>query len=625
MEIGEVALAVLIAGPFLGALACLPLGRSRALTAVTGVTVTAIAATSIILLWQLYDQGFEVLEVAGGLIQDAGLAIEWAGVGLAVLFLYLGWRTRSVLVGLFAVGDIVALIYLILLQGETEGPPLLVDNLSLILVLITSLVGSVITIYALRYMEHDRWKGQFFAVTLLFLGAMNGAVVANDLHWFELFWGLTTLASFLLIGHTRTEEARKAARWALVINTGGGLAIIVSIVLAQDLYGTLAFSEMPIGGLNGIALLPLALMAAGAFTKSAQLPFQSWLLGAMVAPTPVSALLHSSTMVNLGVYLLLRLSPNLEGIGGLTWAIALVGGGSFLMAAVLAVTQSNAKRVLAYSTISNLGLMIACVGIGTPLAVAAAVVLLLYHAISKALLFLSVGVVKETTGSEDIEDMLGLRTRMPFVALVLFIGMITIVLPPFGMFAAKWLISEAAVAFPVLIFLLAAGFGSTVVFYFKWLGAILSSGPGVSARPFRGDSTLRAYRWTLGALAAGAVVLSVLIGPVLVQLVRPFIERFYDSPIETNNFYLYTSLGEFPVFLFLLLAALVFLGLGFLLRPRAEEVSVPYACGEVYEGEIVGEYYLGERWVKLSTTVSEGVGVLLVAVLVTVPLLLEVT
>ena len=279
-----------------------------------------------------------------------------------------------------------------------------------------------------------------------------------------------------------------------------------------------------------MSLLPLSLLAVAAFTKSAQLPFQSWLLGAMVAPTPVSALLHSATMVNLGVYLLLRMSPSIVTATSLNWIIALVGGASFLAASVLAITQSNAKRVLAWSTVGNLGLMTMCVGISTSLAITAAVILLLYHAISKALMFLSVGAVKERIGSEDIESMQGIRTTMPFVSLAIFIGVITIVLPPFGMFASKWLISEAAVTFPFLIFLLAAGFAATFVFYFKWIGTILSAGPGARSVSWKDDPLPRNYKWTLGALMVGAVVLSVLIGPVLRYLIAPFIDRHFTLP-----------------------------------------------------------------------------------------------
>jgi ech hydrogenase subunit A len=514
---------------------------------------------------------------------------------LLFVFLYIGWRVRSYLVmGIAAANLVLAFALDSWLNFSEASPAILIDNLSVIMALITSIIGSIIAIYALRYMEHDPRQPRFFAAVLLFLGAMNGAVFSNDMLWLFLFWDVTTLCSFLLIGHTGTEEAKKAARWALLVTLAGGLLFIVGAVLSQQYYGTTSLDDFPIAGLAGLSLLPLSLLAVAAFTNSAQLPFQSWLLGAMVAPTPVSALLHSATMVNLGVYLLLRISPSIVTASSLNWIIALVGGASFLAATVLAITQSNAKRVLAWSTVGNLGLMTMCVGISTSLAIIAAVILLLYHAISKALMFLSVGAVKERTGSEDIESMQGIRTTMPFVSLAIFIGVITIVLPPFGMFASKWLISEAAVTFPLLTFLLAAGFAATFVFYFKWIGTVLSAGPGARSVGWKNDPLPRNYKWTLGALMAGAIVLSVLIGPVLRYLIDPFVGRHFALPVNTNDLTLFTTAGEFPVFLFLLFVALIFVGLAFLVRPSKEEVSTPYACGEDFTFESRSNYYLSE-------------------------------
>jgi ech hydrogenase subunit A len=264
------------------------------------------------------------------------------------------------------------------------------------------------------------------------------------------------------------------------------------------------------------------------------------------------------------------------------------------------------------------------VGISTSLAITAAVILLLYHAISKALMFLSVGAAKERLGSEDIEAMQGIRTNMPFVSLAIFIGIITIVLPPFGMFASKWLISEAATAFPFLIFLLAIGFGGTFVFYFKWLGGILSAGPGARSVRWRDDPLPRNYKWTLGALMAGAVALSVLIGPVLRYLVAPFIDRNFTLPVGTDDLTLFTAAGEFPVFVFLLFVALIFIGLAFLVRPSKEEVSTAYAGGEDFQFESRSNYYLAERNVTRVVSVAEGAGVVLIIVLLLVPFILEV-
>jgi ech hydrogenase subunit A len=624
MSTGALLAVILILVPVLGGLISLVQRRRAVLVWTVAVVSLVISLSSVGLL--LYLASTSVLVIDAQDLFPIGPLLIIIDFILLLVFVYIGWRVRSPLVIAFAVANLVLAFALDSWLNFTEASPaLLIDNLSVIMALITSIIGSIIAIYALRYMEHDPRQARFFAAVLLFLGAMNGAVFSNDMLWLFLFWDVTTLCSFLLIGHTGTEEAKKAARWALLITLGGGLLFIIGTVLSFHYYGSTALSDLPVAGLAGLSLLPLSFLAVAAFTKSAQFPFQSWLLGAMVAPTPVSALLHSATMVNLGVYLLIRMSPSIVAATSLNWIIALVGGASFLAASLLAITQSNAKRVLAWSTVGNLGLMIMCVGISTSLAITAAVILLLYHAISKALMFLSVGAVKERIGSEDIESMQGIRTTMPFASLAIFIGIITIALPPFGMFASKWLISEAAVTFPFLIFLLAAGFAAIFVFYFKWIGTILSAGAGARSVKWRDDLLPRNYKWTLGALMVGAIGLSILIGPVLRYLIAPFINRHFTLPVGTDDLTLFTAAGEFPVFLVLLFAALIFVGLAFLVRPSKEEVSTPYAGGEDFQfDESRSNYYLSEGTVKQAIAVSEGVGILLVLLILVVPALLEV-
>jgi ech hydrogenase subunit A len=625
MNEGALLAILLIAIPLAGAVSIVALRRRAVTVAVVATVSVLLTLAAIGLLLLMAASSFKILTIEAHELFPLGPSISLLHFVLNGVFLYIGWRVRSYLVMGFAVINLgLAFSLDAWLNFTPASPAFLIDNLSLIMILITSLVGSIIAIYSLRYMKDDPRQPRFFAVVLLFLGAMNGAVISNEMLWLFMFWEVTTLCSFLLIAHNDTEEAKKAARWALIITIAGGTLFMLGALGAQQYYGTTSMRDLPLSGLGGLALLPLSLFAVAAFTKSAQLPFQSWLLGAMVAPTPVSALLHSATMVNLGVYLLLRTSPFIIGAGAIGWIIALVGGATFLAASLLAITQSNAKRVLAWSTVGNLGLMTMCVGISTPLAIAAAVILLLYHSLSKALMFLSVGVVKEQIGSEDIESMQGIRTTLPFPSLAIFVGIITIVLPPFGMFASKWLISEAVASFPLLMFLLAAGFAGIFVFYFKWMGTILSAGPGARSVRLRDDPSPRNFKWTLGALMVGAVGLSVLIGPVLRSLILPFIDRYYTIPISTNDLTLLTTAGEFPVFIFLLFVAIIFLGLAFLIRPAKEEVSTPYACGENFEFESRSNYYLSESTVKKAISMAEGAGIVLILALLATPLLLEV-
>lgn len=627
MSIGELLAVILFLVPIIGAAAVMAVRRRKATVGIVATVSVVLVLASLGLLMNLASSSFEVLVIEAQDLYPMGPAMIVADLLLTALFLIIGWRLRSAFIAGAAAINLLLTIWLSIRTDFAEtGPAMVIDNLALIMVLITSMVGSVIAIYALRYMRDDQHQPRFFAATLLFLGGMNAAVFSNDLLWLFLFWDVTTLCSFLLIGHTGTEAARSAARRALAITLGGATAFIIAAALALEYYGSMSLQDIPVTGLDGLALMPLALLAVAAFTKSALLPFQSWLLGAMVAPTPVSALLHSATMVNLGVYLLLRLSPSIASATSINWLISLVGGASFLASTVLAMTQSNAKRVLAWSTVGNLGLIAMCVGVSTPLAITAGLILLFYHSISKALMFLSVGAAKERLGSEDIEDMQGMRTTMPFVSAAIFVGVITIILPPFGMFASKWLISSAVTTFPLLIFLLGVGFAGLVVFYFKWIGNILSAGPPAERVTLRTDTLPRIYKWTLGSLMAGAVVLSALIGPVIRYLMEPFIERHFVLPVGTNDLTLFTTSGEFPVFLFLLLTGIIFVGLAFIVRPEKEEVSKPYASGEDFEQEFEtrGYYFATEASVERGIRISEGAGILLVAVLVAVPLLLEV-
>jgi ech hydrogenase subunit A len=312
----------------------------------------------------------------------------------------------------------------------------------------------------------------FFSLLFIFMGAMFGIIFANNLIWLFLFWEITTLCSFLLIGYTRTEEARQNALRALVMNLAGGLAFALAIVWFHRQSGSIELQAL-ITSKHSLALLPAALLCFAGITKSAQLPFSSWLLGAMVAPTPVSALLHSSTMVKAGVYLVLRMAPVITGTTvGLM--VAMVGAVTFLAGSLAAITTSDAKKVLAWSTVANLGLIVMCGGIGTYQAVWAGVLLIIFHAVAKCLLFLCVGVVEQRLHSRDIEAMSGLVLNMPRVGVMMLIGMAGMFLAPFGMLISKWAVLKAVVdAYPALSVFIVFGSAATLFFWVKWMGKLL--------------------------------------------------------------------------------------------------------------------------------------------------------
>lgn len=261
-----------------------------------------------------------------------------------------------------------------------------VDSLSIIMVLILGIVGTGICVYALGYMKdfqahHPEQKDRrpwFFALMFAFLSAMYNVVLSDNLCWIYTAWEVTTLCSFLLIGFTKTEEAINNAFRQIVMNMLGGLAFQAAILwlglqgesrLFSVFLKTAANAAVADPVAAGVFVLPVALLAFAGMTKAAQMPFHTWLLGAMVAPTPTSALLHSSTMVKAGCFLLIKLSPLFLVFPVASAMVVLIGGLTFCLASFMAISQSNAKRVLAYSTIANLGLIVACAGVGTPEAV----------------------------------------------------------------------------------------------------------------------------------------------------------------------------------------------------------------------------------------------------------------
>ena len=377
----------------------------------------------------------------------------------------------------------------------------------------------------------------------------------------------------------------------------GGLAFVAAMLFTQKALGTLSVERIievmgDPAAHTAATLLPLAFLAFAGFTKAAQLPFQSWLCGAMVAPTPVSALLHSSTMVKAGVYLVLRISPALAGTM-LAGVIALMGAFTFVATSALACGQSNGKKVLAYSTIANLGLIIACAGIGTPAAVAAGVLLIIFHAVSKGLLFLCVGAVEQQIGSRDIEDMRGLYRVMPRTAIIMMIGMMTMMLPPFGALLAKWMAMEAAAAapafMPVLVTLIAFGSALTVLFWARWAGLVLGGDPLAAEKP-AAEQMPASMTCALRALLWGAILLSLLV-PFIFAGIDDAIRILYgtNGAFSVSGGVFRNSMGAFAVYpLFALLALGVWLSLRQARRAAVRKPDLPYFSGiqQTEEGKL---------------------------------------
>jgi multicomponent K+:H+ antiporter subunit A len=301
------------------------------------------------------------------------------------------------------------------------------DGLSLLFAQIILIIGILVLFYAHYYLTAPEAGPRFYSFLLLFMGAMLGLVLSENLLLMLLFWELTSLSSFLLIGFRKQEaEARQGARLALFITGGGGLALLASILLMGHVAGSFQLSDLLAAGdaIKEHALYPLILVLFlfGVFTKSAQFPFHFWLPHAMSAPTPASAYLHSATMVKAGVFLLGRLFPVLAGTDLWFYSVGSIGLVTLLLGAYLALFQHDLKGLLAYSTISHLGLITFLFGLGTPLGEVAAVFHIVNHAVFKASLFMAAGIIDHECGTRDMRKINGLFKYMPYTALLAMVA-----------------------------------------------------------------------------------------------------------------------------------------------------------------------------------------------------------
>ena len=472
------------------------------------------------------------------------------GIVVAITVICFGAKYKNPLAIVLAVVQLIgSLVFeLDFAHGIEVATPLYYDQLTLLMVFIIGVIGSAICVYALGYMEDfqahepegalDR-RPTFFALMFVFLSAMYVIVFADHMTWLFTGWEVTTLCSFLLIAYTRTEEAIRNAFRQIIMNLLGGISFLIGLFVCVLTMGTLSLAEFLAMGqlVPQIAVLAVTAFAFAGITKAAQMPFHTWLLGAMVAPTPTSALLHSSTMVKAGVFLLVKLAPVLAVCpipGGM---LMFVGGLTFLVCSALAITQSNAKRVLAYSTIANLGLITACAGVGTPEAVWAAAFLILFHAIAKSLLFLCVGTAEHHIGSRDIEDMDLLFDRMPSLARFMMLGIMTMFIAPFGMLIAKWATLQAFTEAGNVILVLLLAFGSAVTFMFwaKWMGKLA----GIAGQSRNVELSVHTSEWIPIMLMAVLIALGCVGLPLIsLNLVEPYLYVVYGSlsfPISFDN------------------------------------------------------------------------------------------
>lgn len=499
---------------------------------IVGLSAVVIAVASVVLTVQYLGPNWVGFEFSSPIIDYLGCAV---GIAFACVIIAFGVKYKNKLVIVLAaiqiVGDVIFEFGFAHQAHVRVG--LYVDSLSLVMALIIGIIGSGICVYALGYMmdfqKHepegakDR-RPRFFALMFLFLSAMFVIVFSNNMSWMFAGWEVTTACSFLLIAYTRTEEAINNAFRQIIMNMIGGIAFLAALYLAVFNLGTLSLVEFITYGAAYPVLVsvPLGLLALAGMTKAAQMPFHTWLLGAMVAPTPTSALLHSSTMVKAGVFLLIKMAPLFVVCPVPAYMTILIGGVTFMLCSFMAISQSNAKRVLAYSTIANLGLIVACAGVGTPEAIWAAILLVIFHAAAKSLLFLCVGTAEHHIGSRDIEDMDLLFDRMPRLARLMMLGIMCMFIAPFGMLIAKWatLVSFVDTNQLILIVLLAFGSAATFMFWGKWLGKL----SGIAGQPENVETTVHASEWISQILMAAIAVIACVALPLVSRMfVEPYL------------------------------------------------------------------------------------------------------
>lgn len=368
----------------------------------------------------------------------------------------------------------------------------MLDGLSLLFAMLISGIGALILVYTGGYMAGHPHQGRLYAFLLFFMGSMLGVVLASNVLTLFVFWELTSISSYLLIGFDhRRKEARAAALQALLVTGIGGLAMLAGLLLMGQVAGTYSITEMlanpEVFRAHAMYVPIVILVVLGCFTKSAQFPFHFWLPGAMEAPTPISAYLHSSTMVKAGIYLLARMTPILGGTELWQWLLTVAGATTMVVGAVLAMRESYLKRLLAYSTVSALGIITMGLGVGTPAAIEGAMAFVLAHALYKGALFMVAGAIDHETGEKNVDKLSGLRGSMPVLSVIALVAGASLAgLPPLAGFVSKEMMLEGALHAPGLPgvlgtpWLLAALLAASAAMLF--VVAVL-----VTVKPFFGD------------------------------------------------------------------------------------------------------------------------------------------
>lgn len=517
-------------------------------------------------------------------------------------------------------------------SGLDLSVSLSVDAFGVLMLWLVGGIGVLVCWFGWAYFGHGhRALGGFTASLVFFAGAMAGLVTAADVWALFLFWELTSVASFLLIGaEDRDPVARAAALQAFLVTALGGIALLGGFVLLADAAGTTAIAGIvdaaPRGGVVPAAL---ALVLVGAATKSAQFPFQFWLPGAMAAPTPVSAYLHSATMVKAGVVLVARLAPGFATAPGWRPATIALGGTTMLLGGVLALRRTDLKQLLAYGTISQLGLLVLLFGVGIPKVTGGAVAVLLAHAVYKAALFMVVGIVDHQAHTRDLRALDGLGRRMPGLAAVAALAAASMAaIPPLLGFAAKELSLAALMDsheswawIPVGI--VVVGSVLTVVYAGRfWFGTFGAASPAAGVDVVSGAEVARPRAWFVGppaVLAAASLVLGLAPG-IVAPLVRAATQGLWGGDVETKALVAWPGWTDaLVVSLAVLVAGAAAVGLRRRVDPALARLPHGPSGERAYGGVISGLLRVSER---VTASIQVGSLPVYLAVILTVAMVL---
>jgi ech hydrogenase subunit A len=561
-------IAFLIAFPIVVGAILLVITRASIRNPIVLVSSAAIAAASVATVVTFGNGDGVFFGLPGGLVPGQALiAVE---IAMTAFIVVIGVMNRRVIAPIMAVAQLAIALFLEITGRMPEADPQRLfwfDRLSMVMVLVIGLIGTLICVNAIGYMRdyhrsNPTIKGRrnvFFALLFVFLAGMFGLVTSNYLPMMLVFWEVTTLCSFLLIGYTRTPETIGYAFRALNMNLLGGLGFGLAIAILADQHLGLDLAKLTSSPASGTLLAAVALLAFAGITKSAQMPFSSWLIGAMYAPSPTSALLHSSTMVKAGVFLLLRLSPAMSG-STVGYLVTFVGLGTFLFVSLVAVTEQNTKKVLAYSTIGSLGLIVGCAGIGTPELAWVGVMIIIFHALAKGLLFLVVGTIENRLYTKDMENFDTLLSRLPRVSVLALTGIAGMFIAPFGIVVAKWAAIRAFLLVPggqgaAMIVIMAFGSSLTIFYWGKLLIKVLSM-RSISEYERSIERRISRYEWlTEGALAVGVIAVTACIALISDRVVGPYALSAFPAAGPR------TFLNIEPAMLVVMLAAVLFLPL----------------------------------------------------------------